>query len=167
MDSSLPAPSWTMRCRERQTDRHSCSRRITCPARPIRWASKGRARPARSVPARRSLTQSLTACGANTRSITLTCRRRPSGSGSRSASINDAIAYDLDPWGNKWQRAMFYCLHGRGLRKRCSRLCLELLDETENWLMIRTIVVVAMLLLGAGAVMAQQEIAVKQDNLMR
>jgi len=42
-----------------------------------------------------------------------------------------------------------------------------MLDETENWLMIRTIVVVGMLLLGAGAVMAQQEIAVKQDNLMR
>jgi cytochrome c556 len=33
--------------------------------------------------------------------------------------------------------------------------------------MIRTVVVVAALLLGVGAVMAQQEIAVKQDNLMR
>jgi cytochrome c556 len=33
--------------------------------------------------------------------------------------------------------------------------------------MIRTVVVVGALLLGVGAVMAQQEIAVKQDNLMR
>ena len=33
--------------------------------------------------------------------------------------------------------------------------------------MIRTVVVVGALLLGIGAVMAQQEIAVKQDNLMR
>ncbi len=33
--------------------------------------------------------------------------------------------------------------------------------------MLRMIVVVGALLLGAGAVMAQQEIAVQQDNLMR
>jgi cytochrome c556 len=33
--------------------------------------------------------------------------------------------------------------------------------------MMRTVVVVGTLLLGAGAVMAQQEIAVQQDNLMR
>ena len=33
--------------------------------------------------------------------------------------------------------------------------------------MIRTVVVAGALLLGVGAVMAQQEIAVKQDNLMR
>ena len=33
--------------------------------------------------------------------------------------------------------------------------------------MIRMVVVVGTLLLGAGAVMAQQDIAVKQDNLMR
>jgi cytochrome c556 len=33
--------------------------------------------------------------------------------------------------------------------------------------MVRTIVVAAVLLLGAGAVLAQQEVAVKQDNLMR
>ena len=33
--------------------------------------------------------------------------------------------------------------------------------------MIRTIVVAGVLLLGAGAVLAQQEVAVKQDNLMR
>ncbi len=33
--------------------------------------------------------------------------------------------------------------------------------------MIRTVVVVGALLLGAGAVMAQQDVAVKQDNLMR
>ena len=39
--------------------------------------------------------------------------------------------------------------------------------ETENWPMLRTAVVVGTLLLGVGAVMAQQEIAVQQDNLMR
>ena len=33
--------------------------------------------------------------------------------------------------------------------------------------MMRTVVVLGALLLGAGAVMAQQDIAVKQDNLMR
>ena len=33
--------------------------------------------------------------------------------------------------------------------------------------MIRTVVVAGALLLGAGAVMAQQDVAVKQDNLMR
>ena len=33
--------------------------------------------------------------------------------------------------------------------------------------MMRTVVVVGALLLGAGAVMAQQDVAVKQDNLMR
>src|SRR4051794_3274395 len=37
----------------------------------------------------------------------------------------------------------------------------------ENWLMARTLVVAGVLLLGVGAAMAQQEIAVKQDNLMR
>jgi cytochrome c556 len=44
---------------------------------------------------------------------------------------------------------------------------LETLVETENWSMMRTVVVVGALLLGAGAVMAQQDVAVKQDNLMR
>jgi cytochrome c556 len=44
---------------------------------------------------------------------------------------------------------------------------LETLLETENWPMMRTVVVVGALLLGAGAVMAQQDVAVKQDNLMR
>jgi cytochrome c556 len=39
--------------------------------------------------------------------------------------------------------------------------------ETENGPMIRTVVVAGTLLLGVGAVMAQQDIAVKQDNLMR
>jgi len=39
--------------------------------------------------------------------------------------------------------------------------------DTENWLMMRIVVVVGTLLLGAGAVMAQQDVAVKQDNLMR
>ena len=33
--------------------------------------------------------------------------------------------------------------------------------------MMRTIVIAGVLLLGAGAVMAQQDVAVKQDNLMR
>jgi cytochrome c556 len=37
----------------------------------------------------------------------------------------------------------------------------------ENWPMMRTVVVAGALLLGAGAVMAQQDVAVKQDNLMR
>jgi cytochrome c556 len=37
----------------------------------------------------------------------------------------------------------------------------------ENWLMARTLVIAGALLLGVGAAMAQQEIAVKQDNLMR
>jgi cytochrome c556 len=45
---------------------------------------------------------------------------------------------------------------------------LEPLLKTENWQMMRTVVVVGTtLLLGVGAVMAQQDIAVKQDNLMR
>jgi cytochrome c556 len=39
--------------------------------------------------------------------------------------------------------------------------------ERETFSMKRTIVVLGTLLLGAGAVMAQQEIAVQQDNLMR
>jgi cytochrome c556 len=44
---------------------------------------------------------------------------------------------------------------------------LETLFETENGPMIRTVVVVGALLLGASAVMAQQDIAVKQNNLMK
>jgi cytochrome c556 len=36
-----------------------------------------------------------------------------------------------------------------------------------EWTMMRTMVVVGTLLLGAGTVMAQQEIAVQQDNLMK
>jgi cytochrome c556 len=44
---------------------------------------------------------------------------------------------------------------------------LETPFETEIWPMIRTVVVAGALLLGVGAVMAQQDIAVKQDNLMR
>jgi cytochrome c556 len=39
--------------------------------------------------------------------------------------------------------------------------------ETEYWPMMRTFVVVGILLLGVGTVMAQQDVAVKQDNLMR
>src|ERR1700692_2541526 len=38
---------------------------------------------------------------------------------------------------------------------------------TESWPMIRPVVVAGALLLGVGAVMAQQDIAVQQDNLMR
>jgi cytochrome c556 len=37
----------------------------------------------------------------------------------------------------------------------------------ENRLMMRTVVVAGALLLGVGAVMAQQDVAVQQDNLMR
>ncbi len=48
-----------------------------------------------------------------------------------------------------------------------SRLRLEPLLEMENWPMIRTVVIAGTLLLGAGAVMADQDLAVKQDNLMR
>jgi cytochrome c556 len=44
---------------------------------------------------------------------------------------------------------------------------METLLETENWPMIRTVFVAGVLLLGVGAVMAQQDVAVKQDNLMR
>src|ERR1700693_6020474 len=40
-------------------------------------------------------------------------------------------------------------------------------EKTENWPMMRSVVAVGALLLGAGAVMAQQDVAVKQDNLMR
>jgi cytochrome c556 len=42
--------------------------------------------------------------------------------------------------------------------------------RSRNWragMMIRTVVVAGTLLLGIGAVVAQQDIAVKQDNLMR
>lgn len=60
----------------------------------------------------------------------------------------------------------FYRLMSRGPRRR-SAVSLETLLETENWPMIRTVVVAGALLLGAGAVMAQQDVAVKQDNLMR
>ena len=61
----------------------------------------------------------------------------------------------------------FYGWISRDPRKQGSRLGLETLVETENWSMMRTVVVMGALLLGAGAVMAQQDIAVKQDNLMR
>jgi cytochrome c556 len=44
---------------------------------------------------------------------------------------------------------------------------LETLLETENWPMMRMVVVAGTLLLGAGAVMAQQDIAVQQNNLMK
>jgi len=48
-----------------------------------------------------------------------------------------------------------------------SRLRLEPLLEMENWPMIRTVVIAGTLLLGVGTVMADQDLAVKQDNLMR
>ena len=96
--SSSPARSWTMRCRARPTVRRSCSRPTTSPARPIRWASRARARPARSAPVRRWSTRSSRGYGANTRSTTSTCRRPPSGSGSRSASISAGIASDICRW---------------------------------------------------------------------
>ena len=59
----------------------------------------------------------------------------------------------------------FYAVMSRGPRKRVPRYRLETL--TENWPMIRTVIVAGALLLGAGAVMAQQDVALKQDNLMR
>jgi cytochrome c556 len=40
-------------------------------------------------------------------------------------------------------------------------------DDTENWPMMRGIVIAGTLLLGAGAVMAQQDVAVQQQNLMK
>lgn len=55
----------------------------------------------------------------------------------------------------------------RGPRKRGSRRRLKTLLKTENWPMIRIVVVAGTMLLGAGGVMAQQAIAVQQDNLMR
>src|SRR6266699_173656 len=54
----------------------------------------------------------------------------------------------------------------RGPRQRVRSVLWKRL-RTESWPMLRTIVVVGTLLLGVGAVMAQQEIAVQQDNLMR
>jgi cytochrome c556 len=51
--------------------------------------------------------------------------------------------------------------------RKQARLRLETLGETEVWPMIRAVIVAAALLLGVGAVMAQQDVAVKQDNLMR
>jgi cytochrome c556 len=51
--------------------------------------------------------------------------------------------------------------------RKQARLRLEMLGETEVRPMIRAVVVAGALLLGIGAVMAQQDVAVKQDNLMR
>jgi cytochrome c556 len=55
---------------------------------------------------------------------------------------------------------------GRDPRKRAlgpsGNVC-----EREKWPMIRTVVVVGALLLGAGAVMAQQDVAVQQQNQMK
>ena len=90
-------PTWTMRCRGRRTARHSCSRPTTCPARPIRWASRARARPARSAPVPRSSTRSSMASGENTRSTISTCRQPRSGSGSRSGNSTAGIASDIPP----------------------------------------------------------------------
>ena len=106
--SSSPAPSWTTRCRARPTARHSTSRPTTCRARPIRSASRARARRARSAPVRRWSTRSSRACGASTRSTTSTCRRPPSGSGSRSARRRSGIISDdiLSQAGNEARRAV-------------------------------------------------------------
>ena len=60
-------------------------------------ASRARARPARSAPVPRWSTRSSRACGASTRSITSTCRPRPSGSGSRSARRRSGIISDILP----------------------------------------------------------------------
>jgi cytochrome c556 len=51
--------------------------------------------------------------------------------------------------------------------KAGSRRPLQTLLEMENGSMMRTVFVAGALLLGVGAVMAQQDIAVQQDNLMR
>src|SRR5664279_340388 len=55
------------------------------------------------------------------------------------------------------------------MESRDEKLAAPLLETpgTENGPMIRIVVVVGTLLFGAGAAMAQQDIAVKQDNLMR
>jgi cytochrome c556 len=55
----------------------------------------------------------------------------------------------------------------RGARKPVGEVDLQTLLEMESWPMRRTVVVAGILLLGIGAVMAQQNIAVQQDNLMR
>ena len=57
-------------------------------------------------------------------------------------------------------------MDSRGLANAGTRRRLETL-EMENRPMRRMVVVAGALLLGAGAVMAQQDIAVQQDNLMR
>jgi len=44
---------------------------------------------------------------------------------------------------------------------------LETLGETENWPMIRIVVVVGTLLLGAGAVMAQQDLVNQAQSVMK
>jgi len=48
-----------------------------------------------------------------------------------------------------------------------SRRRLETLGETENWPMIRIVVVVGTLLLGAGAVMAQQDLVNQAQSVMK
>src|SRR5260370_21041026 len=64
-------------------------------------------------------------------------------------------------------RSEFYSRIGRDSREASSRRRLKTLLETENWPMMRTVAVAGALLLSVGAVMADQDLAVKQDNLMR
>jgi cytochrome c556 len=56
---------------------------------------------------------------------------------------------------------------GRDPRKRALPVPSENACEREKWPMIRTVVVVGALLLGVGAVMAQQDVAVQQQNQMK
>src|SRR3984893_15565980 len=51
--------------------------------------------------------------------------------------------------------------------KARSRRRLETLCATENEARMRKVIMAGALLLGVGAVMAQQDVAVQQDNLMR
>src|SRR3954452_19406550 len=64
-------------------------------------------------------------------------------------------------------RGEFYCWRDAARARRVRRPSFATLRNTEDRQMIRAAVVAGALLLGVGAVMAQQEIAVKQDNLMR
>src|SRR5205814_10137524 len=61
------------------------------------------------------------------------------------------------------------CRYGEAAasRKRGSRRCVETFAKIEKSSMRQTVVAVGVLMFGVGAVMAQQEIAVQQDNLMR
>jgi cytochrome c556 len=68
--------------------------------------------------------------------------------------------------GHRFSEKIMLKQRGRGPRKRGPRHRLKTLQKGERP-MKRTAIAMGALLLGAGAAMAQQEIAVKQDNLMR